>query len=68
MLENIVYDEFEHNSKKKIFFIISNQSTLNNQIEYTIIDNYGLSNFKRLCYGTMKKKAKIIQSQFIILI
>ena len=58
MLENIVYDKFEYNSKKKIFFIISNQSALDNDIEYTIIDNYGLSNFKRLCYGTMKKKSE----------
>ena len=56
MLENIVYDKFEYNSKKKIFFIISNQSALDNDIEYTIIDNYGLSNLKRLWYGTMKKK------------
>ena len=58
MLENIVYDKFEYNSKKKIFFIISNQSALDNDIEYTIIDNYGLSNLKRLCYGTMKKKSE----------
>ena len=42
MLENIVFNKFEHNSKKKIFFIISNQSALDNYIEYTIIDNYGL--------------------------
>ena len=48
MIENIVYDEYIHNSKKKIFFIISNQSALDSQIEYSIIDNYRLSNLNRL--------------------
>ena len=68
MIENIVYDEYIHNSKKKIFFIISNQSALDSQIEYSIIDNYGLSNLNRLCYGIMEKNKEIFLSQFIILI
>ena len=59
MIENIVYDEYIHNSKKKIFFIISNQSALDSQIEYSIIDNYGLSNLNRLCYGIMEKNKEI---------
>lgn len=52
-MDNIIYTEFEHNSNKKIFFIISNQSALDKQIEYTMVDNYGLSNFNILRLGKM---------------
>jgi len=40
----------------KIFFITSNESKLDNKIEYSILENKGLSNLTKLCYGKMNFK------------